>query len=816
MQRVFLALVIGATAACGGGDEDLFHQNTPPTVDAGADQTVDEGSMVMLAPAVSDADDDAITVTWEQLSGPEVSLADAADDAMEFLAPEISATDGMAVLEFQVTAADSESSSTDTVSVTVNHINKAPVASIEEPTGKFRELTTISLSAGGSSDPDEDTLEFTWTQLAGPTVTIENANSAQMSFQAPKILGSDTLTFAVEVSDGSEVVQDSMDVVVHENTYVIYFGNFEGDGDDTALYLTSVDGSEPWKLLDVPVFDVPITNFSRVTFSNDRRYFSFLADTSSNAVADHALYIGDLATHTVVKAFDPAEEFGATADDDDRNGDGDINAGGWSPVANIYLFSAGQHVMGGVESDLYTYDVSSGTAQNLTALSPGLNRGGAPVERVSEFSWSPAGDKVAFSLVSDDRDAGTEFSRLHVIAADGSAAAYEVSDFDSEAAMSNASLYNNGRYLRNDNADVIRAGDDDATVSRGSELPDSDMNFDGIADGTVSSWAWSPSGEQLLYVGDTGPFSVSELHVVDADGMNHTKLTHIGSTLDPRGDIVTDSNGDGIAEGFVDIARWLPNSERLLVRAAKAMNRLAAPLWRDWVFDLAAGRESEVVPDATDPEIVTDRFVRWSPSGRYLLFKRSYRFGFGFAHRLYRWDNDTQMMSAVLPDQIEGLDINSLMWTADEKVMFVGVLPMKALELVVADPETAMAHSVLESLLVQPDWFSIAVSPTRDEFAYHFAEDPAEPVHELGVTSLTPGASLVSMASQNGLPVNRIQWSPDAETVVYSYRDEDAGFNGLSMFAADGSDSRADISGVPAAGLDGIHWFAVFGPPAEM
>jgi hypothetical protein len=62
----------------------------------------------------------------------------------------------------------------------------------------------VSLDGSGSSDPDGDTLTYSWTQTAGTQVTLNDANSASPSFTAPDVdSNGDTLTFELTVDDGN-------------------------------------------------------------------------------------------------------------------------------------------------------------------------------------------------------------------------------------------------------------------------------------------------------------------------------------------------------------------------------------------------------------------------------------------------------------------------------------------------------------------------------------------------------------------------------------------------------------------------------------
>ena len=96
---------------------DFGDSNTPPTADAGSDQTVEEGETVTLdATGSDDPDGDSLTYSWTQTSGPDVSLTDADTITPEFTVPEV---DSETDLTFEVTVDDGQATDTDTTTVTV-------------------------------------------------------------------------------------------------------------------------------------------------------------------------------------------------------------------------------------------------------------------------------------------------------------------------------------------------------------------------------------------------------------------------------------------------------------------------------------------------------------------------------------------------------------------------------------------------------------------------------------------------------------------------------------------------------------------------
>lgn len=64
------------------------------------------------------------------------------------------------------------------------------------------EGTMVTLNGTASSDPDLDTLSFSWAQLSGPTVTLSGGSTATPTFTAPQVSANTVLTFRLTVNDG--------------------------------------------------------------------------------------------------------------------------------------------------------------------------------------------------------------------------------------------------------------------------------------------------------------------------------------------------------------------------------------------------------------------------------------------------------------------------------------------------------------------------------------------------------------------------------------------------------------------------------------
>ncbi len=170
--------------------------NVPPTADAGDDQFVDESAIVMLNGSLSaDSDGSDPSYLWTQTSGVPVFLDDETNVTPSFDPPYVNSDE---VLEFTLVVTDNEGASTEDM-MTITVTNVAVDAGVDQ---QVTEGDTVRMSGISSLAINGDISSYQWSQVgAGPTVDLDDPNSAMPSFVAPLVDVTTLLVFELEVTD---------------------------------------------------------------------------------------------------------------------------------------------------------------------------------------------------------------------------------------------------------------------------------------------------------------------------------------------------------------------------------------------------------------------------------------------------------------------------------------------------------------------------------------------------------------------------------------------------------------------------------------
>ncbi|NDB46615.1 MAG: peptidase [Nitrososphaeria archaeon] len=188
--------------------------NSPPVVDAGEDQNVDDGVTVSLAGTASDEDEEPLTYLWNQIAGPTVDLSTTTDLATNFVAPKVGVD---TVLTFQLVANDGQADSEpDTVDITVKGTLAKAMTAYAGKDQRVPEHSQVTLFGSGK-DPLKNKLSYTWKQVSGEQVELSATDIAKPSFEAPEVANGQTKTLVFEITvsdDNGRTAKDTVTVIV--------------------------------------------------------------------------------------------------------------------------------------------------------------------------------------------------------------------------------------------------------------------------------------------------------------------------------------------------------------------------------------------------------------------------------------------------------------------------------------------------------------------------------------------------------------------------------------------------------------------------
>ena len=175
--------------------------NDDPLADAGPDKNTMSNRFVYLAGSGSDPDGDIIKYTWKQVDGEDVVIAYPTKGEARFKAPEVSGG-ASTELTFELTVTDpygGEDSDTVTVTVVSDNVRASADAGADQVVDEQTEVTL----AGSGSDPDSEEISFSWKQVGGEAVELDDTEAAEPTFTAPIVANGKVkiLVFELRVAD---------------------------------------------------------------------------------------------------------------------------------------------------------------------------------------------------------------------------------------------------------------------------------------------------------------------------------------------------------------------------------------------------------------------------------------------------------------------------------------------------------------------------------------------------------------------------------------------------------------------------------------
>ncbi len=185
--------------------------NTPPTLAAIGDRSVNELAPLAFTASATDADVPANPLSYSLIGAPPGAAIDPDTGAFSWTPTE---AQGPGTFPFTVRVSDGELTSDQAVTVTVNEVNVPPVlAAITNPT--VNELVELTFTAS-ATDVDLPANTLTFSLIGAPTGAAIDPSTGAFSWTPTEAQGPGTANFTVRVSDGSATHDQAVTVTVNE------------------------------------------------------------------------------------------------------------------------------------------------------------------------------------------------------------------------------------------------------------------------------------------------------------------------------------------------------------------------------------------------------------------------------------------------------------------------------------------------------------------------------------------------------------------------------------------------------------------------
>ncbi|RLM95295.1 malectin domain-containing carbohydrate-binding protein [Haloarcula sp. Atlit-7R] len=255
-QSNYTKLVVAADGGTGGVEfakevDDQFTHPSSPNVVSDSAVTTSKTTLRMTVDPTTDpapnngVEEVAVTAEYE-VNGTVTDVGTAAVPASWF-----DTSDGVAPA-FGVISTSNGASNTFSATWTDISVEYVTPPANQPPTADagtdqtVDETTEVTLDAAGSSDPDGDQLGYTWTQTAGPDVSLSVNDGEQTTFTAPDVDGETTLTFEVSVSDGEAADADTVNVTVQDTDTAPGTGEVVYRVNAGGAAVAATDGGPAW------------------------------------------------------------------------------------------------------------------------------------------------------------------------------------------------------------------------------------------------------------------------------------------------------------------------------------------------------------------------------------------------------------------------------------------------------------------------------------------------------------------------------------------------------------------------------------------
>lgn len=236
-----LILIPLLLTGCGGGSNSPTEQaNQPPVAHAGADQTVDEKTVVILDGSAShDPDGSIAKYEWKRTAGTTVTLSDANAIKPTFTVPDVSADETIA---FELTVTDDKGAAAkDSVNIAVRNIipsvNLKDATLIYNEPPSLNETATITIDENILGSAAKKNTDIVWSVISQP-INVSLALNPSEDGLSINFTPSDTGKYTLQAASGNTSTQTSFEI-----TPDFPFDESKIEGNDGSKPLSQVIGA---------------------------------------------------------------------------------------------------------------------------------------------------------------------------------------------------------------------------------------------------------------------------------------------------------------------------------------------------------------------------------------------------------------------------------------------------------------------------------------------------------------------------------------------------------------------------------------------
>ena len=211
-----ISAVSSVLAACGGSGESTPPpppppppvNNAPSVTISDVPTTIREGEALSFSFSGADPDGDTLSYSLETTAGPDFALVVSGTNGTG-TAPSVD-VDTEATI--RVTVSDGRLSANASADITILN-NTPPVASLIATPTSVDEGLAITFDASSSTDAEDDPLTYSFVQISGPALNLENT-AETFTTSAPEVDADSVVTLEVQVNDGRDVSTQRVEINV--------------------------------------------------------------------------------------------------------------------------------------------------------------------------------------------------------------------------------------------------------------------------------------------------------------------------------------------------------------------------------------------------------------------------------------------------------------------------------------------------------------------------------------------------------------------------------------------------------------------------